>query len=164
MFRGLIIPISIVACDPYLRPVTGPHGTDFMTISTIVLCAPIYFIIAHIHHLYEQLRHINVFEAKNRGVVLNAILIMCVQMTYTGIFGVIAGFLFVRTGNICSCIASHMICNIMQLPDISFTNPYFYMYKYRYILLFIHGFGLICFYYCLFPFTENMAKNSILWL
>lgn len=165
IFRGLILPITIVACTPYLSTDTSAPGMT--SISTIVCLSPIYFIIAHVHHLYEQLRHVDVWSRKNRGLVANALLVTCLQMTYTGIFGVIAGFLFVRTNNICSCVVSHVFCNIMQLPDVSFTNPVsstFYMFKYRYVLLALHVLGLVLFYYFLFPLTEHMTKDSILWI
>ena len=45
------------------------------------------------------------------------------QAIYTYIFGVIAGLLFMRTNSVVAPIVSHIICNIVGLPDIGFLFP-----------------------------------------
>ncbi len=71
---------------------------------------PLYFGIAHVHHLYEfRITHPKVpaFVAVLRSVF---------QFTYTSLFGFFAAFVFIRTGNVYSCILAHTFCNWMGLP------------------------------------------------
>lgn len=110
----------------------------------IVWMNPLFFGCAHIHHFYEKL--LNGIELKN------AILSTMIQFIYTSIFGFIATLLFMRTGNICCAIVSHMICNYIGLPDIGFLftaslnlnsiNSYACMYQWRYVHLGLHILGI----------------------
>lgn len=126
----------------------------------IAFITPLWFAIAHAHHLYEK-----IFITKLSPS--SAILSTLIQLTYTSIFGLIASYLFIITGNIASPIISHMFCNFMGLPDISFIeNPnknnsqyLSYLYRYRYILLFLHALGLILFTIML---TSSLFHNTIL--
>jgi prenyl protein peptidase len=38
------------------------------------------------------------------------------QFTYTSLFGFFAAFVFVRTGNVYTCMLAHTFCNWMGLP------------------------------------------------
>ena len=38
---------------------------------------------------------------------------ICLQFTYTTVFGVYSAYLFVRTGHLASCVAVHAFCNYM---------------------------------------------------
>lgn len=117
-----------------------------------------WFGIAHIHHLYEKI--------KNGEKISLAILSTIIQFTYTTIFGVIASYLFMRTGSIFSPIVSHIFCNFMGLPNTGFyvkpsgnqgfANPYSALYPYRWILTFIYIAGLAAFSILLFPMTERL--------
>lgn len=78
--------------------------------STIVFTTPLYFGIAHIHHLYEfRLTH-------PRVPLLPAVLRSLFQFTYTSLFGFFAAFVLLRTGNIWACILAHTFCNWLGLP------------------------------------------------
>jgi prenyl protein peptidase len=120
-----------------------------------------WFAVAHFHHLIEKIR-------VEKQAAIPALIGTLVQLTYTSIFGVIASFFLVRTGNIVSPITSHIICNFVGLPDLGFLTPpdqensssLSYLYPYRYPLLALHGIGLILFYFCFWPLTESLAQAS----
>lgn len=158
VFRCLVIVVSV---SSYCLP----PGSGVSSL-TVALVSPAYFSVAHLHHLYEQIRTGN--------DIYRACIMTAVQLTYTGIFGIIAAILLVRTGSVASCIVSHVICNTIGLPDVSFTAVpklgnfihlrYFYLYEYRWLLLALHAAGLIAFGCCLFPFTERFVADSPLWI
>ncbi|ORX92186.1 hypothetical protein BCR34DRAFT_262892 [Clohesyomyces aquaticus] len=95
IWRALIIPLHMLA------HVSGKK---------IIFLTPLYFGIAHVHHLYEfHLTHPNTR-------LLHAVLISLFQFTYTSLFGFFAAFVFLRTGNVLSPILAHTFCNWMGLP------------------------------------------------
>ncbi|KAF2182774.1 CaaX prenyl protein-like proteinase Rce1 [Zopfia rhizophila CBS 207.26] len=95
IWRSLIIPLHVLA------QVSGKK---------IIFLTPLYFGIAHIHHLYEfRLTH-------PHTPMLLAILRSLFQFTYTSLFGFFAAFVFLRTGNVFSLILAHSFCNLMGLP------------------------------------------------
>lgn len=95
IFRSVIIPLHLLAG---ISP------------SKIVFLTPLYFGIAHVHHLYEfKLTH-------SHTPWLPAILRSALQFGYTTLFGWFASFLFLRTGSIYACIIIHSFCNWGGLP------------------------------------------------
>lgn len=95
IWRALIIPLHVLA------QFSGKQ---------IIFLTPLYFGIAHIHHLYE-------FRLTHRQTpLLFAVLRSLFQFTYTSLFGFFAAFVFVRTGNVFSAILAHSFCNWMGLP------------------------------------------------
>lgn len=76
----------------------------------IIFLTPLYFGIAHVHHLYE----FRVMQPNAPFIV--AVLRSMFQFTYTSLFGFFAAFVFVRTGNVFSAILAHSFCNYMGLP------------------------------------------------
>jgi prenyl protein peptidase len=76
----------------------------------IVFLTPLYFGIAHLHHLYE-------FRITHPEVTLFvSILRSLFQFTYTSLFGFFATFVYLRTGNVFTCMLAHTFCNWMGLP------------------------------------------------
>ena len=151
-------------------------STDMKKLWTILFLCPIWFSTAHLHHFFDKLR--------NGSLLTNAIIVTLFQATYTSIFGFIAVILFARTGNIISPIVSHIVCNLIGLPDFGFmfmrnTNvslstlekryqsqncsEYSFMYEFRYLLLTVHAGGLILFAMLLFPLTESFIASSLYW-
>ena len=152
IFRSILIPnlyISLI-CQ---------RGSDGNNIPLFVArVSPIWFGIAHMHHLIERLREGQPFQS--------TILTTLIQLTYTSIFGYMSALLFMRTGNILASVWSHMICNAMGLPDLSFCDPSssdWQLYPYRIPLLILHAAGLILFSFLLFPLTENFSHTSVFW-
>lgn len=86
------------------------HLLAHFTEKQIVFLTPLYFGIAHVHHLYEF--HITHPEIP----MLMATLRSLFQFTYTSLFGFFATFLYLRTGNVYTCILAHTFCNWMGLP------------------------------------------------
>jgi prenyl protein peptidase len=76
----------------------------------IVFLTPLYFGIAHLHHLYEfRITHPEV-------AMFVAVLRSLFQFTYTSLFGFFAAFVYLRTGNVYTCVLAHTFCNWMGLP------------------------------------------------
>lgn len=95
MFRSVIVAVHLLA------KVSPGH---------IVLVAPLYFGIAHIHHFYEfRLTHPDT-------PVLAALLRSLFQFAFTTVFGWYATFVFVRTGSLPAVILIHSFCNWCGLP------------------------------------------------
>ncbi|KAG9204857.1 hypothetical protein G6514_010091 [Epicoccum nigrum] len=95
VWRSLMVPLHLLA-----------HFTE----KQIVFLTPLYFGIAHVHHLYEF--HITHPEVS----MLKASLQSLFQFTYTSLFGFFATFLYLRTGSVYTCILAHTFCNWMGLP------------------------------------------------
>ncbi|KAJ4378775.1 CAAX prenyl protease [Didymella sp. IMI 355093] len=95
VWRSLMVPLHVLA--------------QFSE-KQIVFLTPLYFGIAHVHHLYEF--HITHPEVP----MLMATLRSLFQFTYTSLFGFFATFLYLRTGNVYTCILAHTFCNWMGLP------------------------------------------------
>jgi CAAX amino terminal protease family. len=95
MFRSVIVAVHLLA------KVSPGH---------IVLVAPLYFGIAHIHHFYEfRLTHPDT-------PVLAALLRSLFQFGFTTVFGWYATFVFLRTGSLPAVILIHSFCNWCGLP------------------------------------------------
>ena len=97
LFRSLLVPLHL------LTPLSATR---------VVLFTPLYFGIAHIHHLYEfGLTHPHTPMA-------SSIIRSLIQFTYTTIFGWYATFVFLRTGNVVAVILAHSFCNWAGLPRV----------------------------------------------
>jgi prenyl protein peptidase len=95
LFRSVIIPLHILAK---------------MSPTRMVFITPLYFGIAHLHHLYEfRLTHPEI-------ALLPAVLRTVFQFTYTSLFGFFAAFVFLRTGSLYAAIVAHSFCNWSGLP------------------------------------------------
>ncbi|KAI9371694.1 hypothetical protein BJX61DRAFT_14552 [Aspergillus egyptiacus] len=95
MFRSAIVPLHLLAkVDP----------------GRLVFIAPLYFGIAHVHHLYEfRLTHPDTS-------ILVAVFRSVFQFGYTTVFGWYATFVYLRTGSLLSVILIHAFCNWCGLP------------------------------------------------
>ncbi|KAH9882833.1 hypothetical protein J1614_000199 [Plenodomus biglobosus] len=95
VWRSCIIPLHILA---------------HFSAKQVVFLTPLYFGIAHLHHLYEfRITHAEV-------PLVMAVLRSLFQFTYTSLFGFFAAFVFLRTGNVYTCMLAHTFCNWMGLP------------------------------------------------
>lgn len=130
VFRGCMLPL--------LYPALGEYYA--------VLVCPLFFGIAHAHHLIEWYR-------RNDGTSFNqACVSIVIQFCYTSIFGLFAGFLFARTGHLAALFFSHALCNLMGLPPIesAIMHP-----KKQYILP-VYTLGIVLFICLLFPLTTPL--------
>ncbi|KAF2128772.1 Abi-domain-containing protein [Dothidotthia symphoricarpi CBS 119687] len=95
VWRSFMIPLHVLA---------------HFSAKQIVFLTPLYFGIAHVHHLYE-------FRITHAEVPFFVTLLRSLfQFTYTSLFGFFAAFVFIRTGNVYTCILAHTFCNWMGLP------------------------------------------------
>jgi prenyl protein peptidase len=86
------------------------HVLGHFSWTQIVFLTPLYFGIAHLHHLYEfRITHPEV------SLVIS-VLRSLFQFTYTSLFGFFAAWVYIRTGNVYTCILAHTFCNWMGLP------------------------------------------------
>ena len=153
-FRGLMVPILFHSfCTQNSYPCYF-----------VAIVCPLFFGLAHINHFFEQLYN---------GITLQMLLVQTlVQIAYTTVFGVMAAFFLMRTGNICSPILSHAICNLVGLPDMSFMSPpksfhasfSSFLYPIRTLVFVLHGLGLLLFAYSFSYFTDSLVHQSSLWV
>ncbi|KAK5013421.1 CAAX prenyl protease, partial [Cryomyces antarcticus] len=89
-----------------------PHLLAHIPAKTIVFATPLYFGLAHFHHLYEfRITHPSTPWAP-------AVLRSLFQFTYTSLFGFFASFLYLRTGNVWACALTHAFCNYLGIPRV----------------------------------------------
>lgn len=137
VFRGLMVPILFSSC-------CMGSGENFISSSTTICWwAPLFFGVAHAHHVYHRVWVNN--EPLSRAMVA-----LAVQLSYTSIFGALSTYLLLRTGNLAAPVASHMICNFIGLPDLGFCQErgshLAHLYSFRIPLLIIHALGLLGFW------------------
>lgn len=84
------------------------RGTDKLT---MIFVTPLFFGAAHFHHAYEMYLE---------GQCKSKIQILCItlfQFLYTTIFGWYCAYLFLTTGSVWSCVAVHVLCNSLGVPE-----------------------------------------------
>lgn len=66
------------------------------------LLAALLFALAHVHHVHTM-----------------GLTVVLFHMTYTFLFGVYALMLYIHTQSIWSSFAAHVVCNVLELPDLA---------------------------------------------
>ncbi len=139
VFRGCMLPLLI------------QNFTNWQTI----LLAPLFFGLAHLHHIIE-----GYFV---HGHELKSLLLQHLfQFSYTYIFGIYSSYLFMRTGNLLSCFVSHSICNLMGFPNFRelFSREFQPMVKYCIFGVYVIGLG--AFFACVGILTQpNLFSNRV---
>uniref|UniRef100_A0A8C2WWA3 CAAX prenyl protease 2 n=1 Tax=Cyclopterus lumpus TaxID=8103 RepID=A0A8C2WWA3_CYCLU len=133
VFRGAMLPMLV--------PCTGPTAAIFM--------APLFFGVAHLHHIMEQ-RRLNQDSLGN-------LFKLRIQFLYTTVFGAFTSFIFMRTGHVVGPVLCHSFCNSQGLPDIrsALRHPQ------RSALLFSYLTGLLVFLVLLFTLTDPFFYGAI---
>ncbi|XP_031713252.1 CAAX prenyl protease 2-like [Anarrhichthys ocellatus] len=134
VFRGAMLPMLV--------PCTGPTAAIFM--------APLFFGVAHFHHIVEQRR----LHKDSMSVIL---LVSGSQFLYTTVFGAFTSFIFMRTGHVVGPVLCHSFCNSQGLPDISSALQH----PQRSALLFSYLMGLLLFLLLLFTLTDPFFYGAI---
>lgn len=75
-----------------------------------VLIPPLFFGVAHTHHVLGLMRERGASAAQATVTVL-------FQVFYTTLFGAMAAFYFLATGSVFGPMLSHSFCNVMGFPD-----------------------------------------------
>ncbi|KAM4720974.1 CAAX prenyl protease 2 isoform 1-T1 [Rhinophrynus dorsalis] len=127
---------------PMLVPCTSPG-------SAIFTC-PLFFGIAHFHHVIEQLRF-------RQGTVISIFLSAVFQFSYTAVFGAYTAFIFIRTGHLIGPVLCHSFCNYIGFPAIftALDHPQ------RSTILLFYILGVVLFLMLLYPMTEPTLYGDI---
>ncbi|KAL0629827.1 CAAX prenyl protease 2 [Plecturocebus cupreus] len=88
-----------------------PMLAPCMGLGPAVFTCPLFFGVAHFHHIIEQLR----FRHSSVG---NIFLSAAFQFSYTAVFGAYTAFLFIRTGHLIGPVLCHSFCNYMGFPAV----------------------------------------------
>ncbi|XP_078466227.1 CAAX prenyl protease 2 isoform X2 [Lampetra fluviatilis] len=96
VFRACMLPLLV--------PCTGP--------TMAVFACPLFFGVAHFHHVIEQLKF-------KQGSVEMILLSAAFQFSYTSVFGAYTAFLFMRTGHLVGPVLCHSFCNQMGFPPVA---------------------------------------------
>ena len=95
VFRGCMLPLLC----------------EHLGLAYSVFITPLFFGLAHLHHIIEGYFH--------NDMPLDMLIGQhCFQFTYTYIFGCYSSYLFMRTGNLCASFVSHAFCNCMGFPNV----------------------------------------------
>ncbi|GAB0100492.1 CAAX prenyl protease 2 [Sergentomyia squamirostris] len=116
-FRACMLPLLLQTFTP----------------TVAIFLVPLFFAVAHFHHIIERLR-----SGMDKRT---AVTISCFQFTYTYIFGIYSAYLFTKTGHFLAPFVAHAFCNHMGFPDLvelaSTPNPQ------KRILQLLYALGLI---------------------
>ncbi|XP_015519423.1 CAAX prenyl protease 2 isoform X1 [Neodiprion pinetum] len=94
-FRACMLPLLLECYKP----------------TTAIFICPLFFGVAHFHHVIEMIR---------AGVKFQDALKLCsFQFVYTTLFGAYAAFLFAKTGHYIAPFTAHAFCNHMGFPDLT---------------------------------------------
>ncbi|KAI9026903.1 CAAX prenyl protease 2-like protein [Hyaloraphidium curvatum] len=103
VFRANIIPLFLAA--GFSR-------------AAIVAIVPLFFGIAHLHHLLEAFRAQSVTGERTSVILAQT----GFQFGYTTVFGCWSTYWLLRTGNIGAIICCHAICNYMGFPQVAISG------------------------------------------
>lgn len=118
IFRSCMVPLLL------------PHlGSRW----TIVLC-PLFFGIAHLHHMFE---HLKAGTLSPQQALIN----VTIQTLYTSLFGMFSAHLFLLTGHVISPIIAHSLCNFLGLPEVTGVPTH----KHKYLVGVLYVVGLVSF-------------------
>ena len=181
LFIGPILQWYLLKDNYYQRPFTfdiiflrnyivGPFSEEFVFRSCMIpifinnfsfsqtcYLTPLYFGIAHLHHIIEGI-------AVNDGkrTLLSIIFEHLFQFFYTYLFGLYSSFLFLRTANFFPCFISHSFCNLMGFPNLNELKYSLFGYK-RWLVVSLYVIGLILFLYLLKPLTKPTLYDNTLY-
>lgn len=99
VFRACVLPVFVASGASPAAAIFGSAAS---------------FGLAHVHHGYELLRS----GHPPAAVALS----VAAQFGYTTLFGCIAAFLLLYSGNIAGVVLSHSFCNMMGFPDLSWMQ------------------------------------------
>ncbi|KAM9729001.1 CAAX prenyl protease 2-like [Menidia menidia] len=134
VFRGAMLPM--------LLPCAGPTAA--------VLTAPLFFGVAHFHHIIEQRR----LGKDSMSVIL---LVAGLQFLYTTVFGAFTAFVFLRTGHLVGPVLCHSFCNSQGLPDVGSALQH----PQQAVILCSYLTGVLLFLLLLFPLTDPFFYGAI---
>jgi len=130
-----------------------PVLLGYYTHKQAIIISPLFFGVAHFHHMVERIR-------KGQDV-FTSFLVSVFQFTYTTIFGMYSALLFVKTGHFAAPFLVHAYCNFMGFPD--FAEVINSEPKKRLFLALMFVTGAITFYLLLDRLTEVSWYSNIVY-
>jgi len=121
-----------------------PVLLGYYTHKQAIIISPLFFGVAHFHHMVERIR-------KGQDI-FTSFLVSVFQFTYTTIFGMYSALLFIKTGHFAAPFLVHAYCNFMGFPDfgeVINSEP-----RKRLFLALMFVTGAITFYLLLDRFTD----------
>ncbi|XP_066466333.1 CAAX prenyl protease 2 [Tiliqua scincoides] len=120
---------------PMLVPCTG--------LGPAIFTCPLFFGVAHFHHVIEQLRF---RQGSTASIFLSAVF----QFSYTAVFGAYTAFIFIRTGHLVGPVLCHSFCNYVGFPAVGAALEH----PQRLLLVFFYLLGVVLFLLLLHPMTD----------
>lgn len=146
VFRSCMIPLLVHNLHAKL--------TIFLT--------PLYFGVAHLHHIIESLWLNHTQKQYNNLKII--LFEHFFQFFYTYLFGIYSSFLFLRCANLLPCFLCHAFCNYMGFPSVGEIFYYKELNKYylKYLIIITYFFGLFLFIYLIMYMTQpSFYDNQI---
>ncbi len=138
VFRGCMIPL--------VYPFLGSFNSMMVT--------PLFFGLAHLHHIVEG-------HVVNRIPLDTLIGQHLFQFSYTYLFGIYANYLFIKTGSFFGPFAGHIFCNYMGFPNINDLINEFDR-RQKAIIIIFYAFGFYLFFNIIIYVNErNLFNNSV---
>jgi len=123
----------------------------------MIFVLPLFFGIAHVHHAYEQYS----LHKNEENIIIQIVLSIVLQFSYTNVFGWFSTYLLLRTGNILSSIFAHVLCNIFSFPDVN--SLLVAKGKTKVIYIICYFIGLIAFTISMIYVTKTTHIQSFFW-
>ncbi|XP_063001641.1 CAAX prenyl protease 2 isoform X2 [Elgaria multicarinata webbii] len=120
---------------PMLVPCTG--------LGPAIFTCPLFFGVAHFHHVIEQLRF---RQGSTASIFLSAVF----QFSYTAVFGAYTAFIFIRTGHLIGPVLCHSFCNYVGFPAVGAALEH----PHRSLVVFFYLLGVALFLLLLHPMTD----------
>ncbi|XP_054846117.1 CAAX prenyl protease 2 isoform X2 [Eublepharis macularius] len=120
---------------PMLVPCTG--------LGPAIFTCPLFFGVAHFHHVIEQLRF---RQGSTASIFLSAVF----QFSYTAVFGAYTAFIFIRTGHLVGPVLCHSFCNYVGFPAVGAALEH----PQRLLVVFFYLLGVVLFLLLLHPMTD----------
>ncbi|CAD7702370.1 unnamed protein product [Ostreobium quekettii] len=114
--------------------------------------APLFFGVAHIHHIYQLVLH-------QSYTVVEAVLEVLFQVLYTTAFGWYAVFVLLHTKSLPACVLCHCACNLLGLPIL----PEMIQHERKRFWLVTTAIGIISFFSSLSPLGELCKVTKDIW-
>lgn len=134
-----------------------------VTLFSALFYSPLFFGLAHFHHMLEHVYRNRCEKPTHRITVFNIFLMHLFQFSYTYIFGVYSSFLFIRTGHFLPSFLAHSLCNSLGVPDIRSVRNCSNQYQ-KYFLIISYFLGVFLFATNLYGLTQSkfyFYNNSI---
>jgi prenyl protein peptidase len=137
VFRSCMLPLLI-------------HNLNSVT---TIMVTPLFFGLAHLHHIIEGFMH-------HESPVSSLIFQHLFQFCYTYLFGVYSSFLFLKTGNFFASFLCHSFCNFMGFPNfVELIEDFKGKSKLLIIIFYLSGFiGFVSFFF-FFPKPEFFGNK-----